>query len=360
MPKGYEKEDHFDEFEAIGRNPFYKKATRRQPAARDGSDRRSRHRVREEPTERQTLRTEHVVQCLPRRGRRSSPRHRALSLAAAVDGMYEDVEMYPPRLNDPAIFDAPARLSENDDQPRTFFLAVEHGPEIPDQHARLLPHGQRDRRCDWAFHEGARRSRARRQHDHRLLRRQRLSHGQSRLGRQVVALRRIAPRAADRRRSARCPKRSGAKSPMPLALNLDLPATFLDWAGVEVPERYQGRSLKPIVDGEKPADWRTETFHEHFAVRNRIPAFEGLRNERVQIRSLLRSWESRVSSRPEERSRRTGQSGRRSRSTPTRSKAMRERTTKRVAELRRPARSAARDNSLRPPSRIPKPRPPSP
>jgi len=64
-----------------------------------------------------------------------------------------------------------------------------------------------------------------------------------------------------------------------LTLNLDLPATFLDWAGVPVPEHYQGRSLQPIVAAEQPADWRTETFHEHFAVRNRIPAWEGLRSE---------------------------------------------------------------------------------
>jgi hypothetical protein len=67
-----------------------------------------------------------------------------------------------------------------------------------------------------------------------------------------------------------------------LALNLDLPATFLDWAGVKIPARYQGHSLKPVVDAGKPADWRTETFHEHFAVRNRIPAFEGVRNEQFK------------------------------------------------------------------------------
>jgi choline-sulfatase len=66
------------------------------------------------------------------------------------------------------------------------------------------------------------------------------------------------------------------------ALNLDLPATFLDWAGVAVPESYQGRSLKPIVDGSTPSDWRTETFHEHFAVRNRIPAWEGVRTARFK------------------------------------------------------------------------------
>jgi arylsulfatase A-like enzyme len=66
------------------------------------------------------------------------------------------------------------------------------------------------------------------------------------------------------------------------ALNLDLPATFLDWAGVPVPAQYQGQSLKPIVAGQKPGDWRTVTFHEHFAVRNRIPAHEGVRTERYK------------------------------------------------------------------------------
>ena len=33
------------------------------------------------------------------------------------------------------------------------------------------------------------------------------------------------------------------------------------------------------MSGENLENWRKETFHEHFAVRNRIPAFEGLRNE---------------------------------------------------------------------------------
>lgn len=62
------------------------------------------------------------------------------------------------------------------------------------------------------------------------------------------------------------------------ALNLDFPATFLDWAGVKIPAAYEGRSLRGIVEGKAPADWRSETFHEHFAVRDRIPAFEGLRD----------------------------------------------------------------------------------
>jgi len=62
-----------------------------------------------------------------------------------------------------------------------------------------------------------------------------------------------------------------------MALNLDLPATFLDWAGHSIPQHYQGNSLRVLIEGQNTNAWRTETFHEHFAVRNRIPAFEGLR-----------------------------------------------------------------------------------
>ncbi|HBJ85406.1 MAG TPA: acetylglucosamine-6-sulfatase [Verrucomicrobiales bacterium] len=72
-----------------------------------------------------------------------------------------------------------------------------------------------------------------------------------------------------------------------MALNLDLPATFLDYAAVPVPENYQGRSLKPVLTAATPADWRTETFHEHFAVRNRIPPYEGLRTERFKYARYL-------------------------------------------------------------------------
>lgn len=63
------------------------------------------------------------------------------------------------------------------------------------------------------------------------------------------------------------------------ALNVDFPATFLDWAGVDIPSHYQGRSLAPVIADKTPADWPTQTFHEHFAVRHRIPAWEGIRNE---------------------------------------------------------------------------------
>ena len=66
------------------------------------------------------------------------------------------------------------------------------------------------------------------------------------------------------------------------ALNLDFPPTFLDWAGADVPNRYQGRSLVPLVNGAEASSWRRDSFHEHLAVRNRQAAFEGIREGRFK------------------------------------------------------------------------------
>src|SRR5688500_6989297 len=59
------------------------------------------------------------------------------------------------------------------------------------------------------------------------------------------------------------------------ALNLDVPATILDFAGVAVPTSYQGRSLRPLVEGETPADWRTDFFAEHLMDHPQLPKWEG-------------------------------------------------------------------------------------
>jgi len=46
---------------------------------------------------------------------------------------------------------------------------------------------------------------------------------------------------------------------------LDLLPTVCDYAGVEPPEGLRGRSLRPLAEGRKPADWR-----EHLAVEDEI------------------------------------------------------------------------------------------
>ena len=65
-----------------------------------------------------------------------------------------------------------------------------------------------------------------------------------------------------------------------MALNIDLPATLLDYAGLPLPEAYQGRSLRPIVEGASPEHWRTDTFCEHLMDYGGIPKWEGVRGPR--------------------------------------------------------------------------------
>jgi arylsulfatase A-like enzyme len=62
-----------------------------------------------------------------------------------------------------------------------------------------------------------------------------------------------------------------------LTLNIDMPATLLDYAGVEAPPHMQGRSLKPLVDG-KAWQPRREFFYEHHYTKNVvIPRCEAVR-----------------------------------------------------------------------------------
>lgn len=49
-----------------------------------------------------------------------------------------------------------------------------------------------------------------------------------------------------------------------LVSNLDFAETFLDAAGVEVPADMQGASLKPVLKGETPKDWRNEHYYHYY------------------------------------------------------------------------------------------------
>jgi arylsulfatase A-like enzyme len=46
--------------------------------------------------------------------------------------------------------------------------------------------------------------------------------------------------------------------------NIDLAPTFLDLAGLPVPDSMQGRSLAPLLRGESPADWRTSVYYRYY------------------------------------------------------------------------------------------------
>jgi arylsulfatase A-like enzyme len=65
-----------------------------------------------------------------------------------------------------------------------------------------------------------------------------------------------------------------------LALNVDFAPTFLELAGVEVPESIQGTSLAPLLAGELPDGWQESVYYRywmHDDEIHRVPAHYGVR-----------------------------------------------------------------------------------
>jgi arylsulfatase A-like enzyme len=78
----------------------------------------------------------------------------------------------------------------------------------------------------------------------------------------------------------RKPKNLRNRELNPIVLNLDIPSTILDLAGIAVPSRYQGQSLVPWLNGNDPAEWRTDFFAEHRMKHPKLPTWEGVRDSR--------------------------------------------------------------------------------
>jgi choline-sulfatase len=280
MPQGYKPAEHFDEFENITRNPYYKEQA-------DGSLRhetdlivdRGIEFLKQQPKDKPFALNLWFNACHAEDGDRRPGLHFAWPESA--NGLYDTQTMAPPRLNDPAIFDAlPEFLQTSITRERYFwrwntdqkyqtnmraYLRMVSG--IDAAIGRLLKTldeaGLSNNTvivymADNGYHMGNRGLAGKWSHFEESLR---------------VPLIIADPRV---------PASERGKVTEAMALNLDLPSTFLDLAKIPVPDRYQGRSLTPIVSGAVPKDWRTETFHEHFAVRNRIPAWEGIRTERFK------------------------------------------------------------------------------
>jgi arylsulfatase A-like enzyme len=64
----------------------------------------------------------------------------------------------------------------------------------------------------------------------------------------------------------------------PMTLNIDLMPTLVELAGLGVPKTAAGRSLAPLIRGER-TEWRKEWFYEHLLDHPRIPRNEGVRTE---------------------------------------------------------------------------------
>ncbi|MBW7989650.1 MAG: sulfatase [Planctomycetes bacterium] len=70
-----------------------------------------------------------------------------------------------------------------------------------------------------------------------------------------------------------------------IVLNLDFGATFLDFAGVPTPPDMQGRSIRKILQGKTPGDWRKSMYyhyHEYPAVHS-VKRHYGIRTKRYKL-----------------------------------------------------------------------------
>ena len=77
---------------------------------------------------------------------------------------------------------------------------------------------------------------------------------------------------------------AGSESPH-LVQNLDYAETFLDVAGVSIPNDMQGHSLVPILKGEDPEDWRKSIYYHYyeFPSVHMVARHNGVRTERYKL-----------------------------------------------------------------------------
>ena len=47
-------------------------------------------------------------------------------------------------------------------------------------------------------------------------------------------------------------------------INLDFAPTFLDYAGITIPDDMQGESMRQLLKGEKPINWRNEVYYHYY------------------------------------------------------------------------------------------------
>jgi arylsulfatase A-like enzyme len=282
MPRGFRPEEHFDEFERIFRNPYFKTMP-------DGTQRHETELICDRGIEfLKSRRGKDEPFCLnlwfnaahaedkdrvPGTGHYPWPK--------AVDGMYDDIQIPAPRLSDPTIFAAhPDFLKTSNhrerfhwrwDTPekyqlnmRAYFRMLSGIDHAMGRVLRVLEEeGLADNTiviytADNGYYMGDRGFAGKWSH-----------HEQS----QRVPLVIYDPRLPESRRGSTVGT---------MALNLDLPATFLEWAGVPIPASYQGASLKSVVEGGgTPPGWREDFYCEHFNPRYSM-SWEGVRGRRFK------------------------------------------------------------------------------
>ncbi len=70
-----------------------------------------------------------------------------------------------------------------------------------------------------------------------------------------------------------------------LVLNVDFAPTFLDLAGASIPGDMQGRSIRPLLSGQRPDDWRTSMYYHYYEYPSwhMVKRHYGVRTERFKL-----------------------------------------------------------------------------
>lgn len=70
-----------------------------------------------------------------------------------------------------------------------------------------------------------------------------------------------------------------------MVLNVDFPALLLDLAEVSLPDHFQGRSLRPLIQGSTPPDWREAMYYRYWmnAADHNVAAHYGVRTQKYKL-----------------------------------------------------------------------------
>ena len=70
-----------------------------------------------------------------------------------------------------------------------------------------------------------------------------------------------------------------------MVLNLDFAPTFIDYAGVPVPEEIQGKSLRPLLENKHNTEWRDAVYYHYFEFPSihMVKRHYGVRTKRYKL-----------------------------------------------------------------------------
>ena len=70
-----------------------------------------------------------------------------------------------------------------------------------------------------------------------------------------------------------------------MILNVDFAPTFLDYAGIPVPDEFQGTSFRPVLEGDTPYEWQTSMYYRYWMhlAHHHVYAHYGVRTHKHKL-----------------------------------------------------------------------------